>query len=146
MDYRSPEAEAATRRRVREIGDAFRGVADHGDVSILDKPCPVVATAGAADASPLRKYEATTWTQFRLLFQRAWRSKQRDSVALIIAAVSNTVFGLLLGSIYNNMGYEQTELQDRGQLQRRRGAQHSAPYSQTRSPLLYGYAALAGYP
>ncbi|GBG64535.1 hypothetical protein CBR_g45231 [Chara braunii] len=52
-------------------------------------------------------------TQFLVLLQRAWRQASRDRLVMRIAAVQSLVMGLVVGSLFWNLGTDQKSIQDR---------------------------------
>jgi len=78
-------------------------------------PTPVVADGEPASSpSPPRRRRSgsSPFTQFSLLFRRAWREVARSKGALAIKVVQQVMVGVLYGSIYS-LGLTQSSIQDR---------------------------------
>jgi hypothetical protein len=52
------------------------------------------------------------WTQFRLLFRRAWKEVSRSKAAFLIKASQQLMIALIYGGIYS-LGRTQSSIQDR---------------------------------
>jgi ABC-type multidrug transport system ATPase subunit len=126
-DNRTPETEAATRNRIRALGDAWE--AKHlqlaqsqtqqrtpqvGNGTQLDEadgrqehlPSVQVIGSGANDLAAMRR-------NFLILCWRAWTEQRRNYGAFVAKIVFNIFFGLIIGGIYSNIGHSQESIQNR---------------------------------
>ena len=60
----------------------------------------------------LRRSSSGCWTQFRLLFRRAWREVARSKAALLIKVVQQVMIAVIYGGIYT-LTDSQSSIQDR---------------------------------
>ena len=114
VDYSSSENEAATRKKIAELVEAFLSKQKKGDHSLMsyaDSMKDSDDEAVVQDAGIVNK-GGFLW-QFQLLLRRAWRQTTRDGVTNRVRGTMSITSALIFGSIFWRMGRSQTSVQDR---------------------------------
>lgn len=115
IDYSSSENEAATRKKVAELVDAF---ASKQAKPTTENHIPVATYIDSDDESSVLHDTVAVnkggflW-QFQLLLRRAWRQTTRDSSTNRVRGTMSITSALIFGSIFWRMGRSQTSVQDR---------------------------------
>ena len=117
VDHSSPEAEEASRERVRGITDAW---AAKQETERLNGGGGGGGVGGELFKSPRHSHShhhhgsRTSFpTQLSLLGKRAWRQTTRDGATACARAASSLSSALIFGSIYWRLGKGQASIQDR---------------------------------
>lgn len=109
MDYRSPEAEAASRERVQLLGDLF---SREGAALAPHKEVPAANVADMQHVNEAVAFPNNLPTEFGLLLARAWKQQSRDKLPIAITLVQTTVIGFVLAAIYSGMDMSAIGIQD----------------------------------
>lgn len=100
MDYRSPEVEAASRRRISLLAGLAAG--------------PGASYAEAVEVSDTMRQEISAVndlpgfpndvaTEFFLLLRRSWKQSTRDKLPVIITLVQTVIIGFVLAGLYSGI-------------------------------------------
>ena len=108
IDFRTPEAEARSRGRVKLLTQAAKVHNVAPDQGVVE-----VKAGGSGGAGPQGRYAASFVTQFLVLFRRCWLQISREKIGQIIAMVQAVLFSLILGALYSETGHTQKNIQDR---------------------------------
>eukprot|EP00850_Spirogloea_muscicola_P021683 SM000258S09099 [mRNA] locus=s258:40817:44791:+ [translate_table: standard] len=112
IDFSSAETEAQTRDRVTELAAKF-------GKKQRQQPMPQPDEEGEKQGEEERlgafinARRGGWFTQFRLLFRRAWRQTIRDKPTNFVRGTMNVTSAIIFGSIFWRMGLGQTAIQDR---------------------------------
>ena len=117
VPYGSKVEEGEAHRRILELASAAaadggfrigRGASARDGVASTGE-----AASGDAQWRQSGQVQAGShWTQFRLLFRRAWKEVSRSRVAIMIKASQQLMIALIYGGIYS-LGRTQSSIQDR---------------------------------
>eukprot|EP00164_Ancoracysta_twista_P004741 GFYU01006420.1.p1 GENE.GFYU01006420.1~~GFYU01006420.1.p1 ORF type:complete len:698 (-),score=217.27 GFYU01006420.1:165-2198(-) len=118
-DNRSEDREKSSEQRIEMFAEEFkihqaqmmRKSSTEGDVEMGEGI--VDDTYTSCFGSMESQYPISPVEQLYLLFGRTAKQAARDIPTVIFSIVNNIVFGLLLGALYFDMGYEQRNIQDR---------------------------------
>ena len=109
MDYRSPEEEASSRRRIQLLGDLFINEG-HSLTSRHSVDASHVSNIVAANEGV--KFPNGPFTEFGLLLSRSWKQQSRDRLPQMITIVQTIVIGFFLAALYSNMHNSESAVQD----------------------------------
>lgn len=115
VDYSSSENEAATRKKIAELVEAFlskqKKKGNHPLMSYADSKKDSDDESMVQDTVMVNK-GGFLW-QFQLLLRRAWRQTTRDKSTNRVRGTMSITSALIFGSIFWRMGRSQTSVQDR---------------------------------
>ncbi|GAB4813264.1 hypothetical protein N2152v2_000310 [Parachlorella kessleri] len=109
LDYRTPKAEAASRRRLRALADSYRQQAEAG-IQEVTVPEADKAAMQAVDDRP--RFANSLPVEFGLLLRRAWKQQSRDRIPQVITLMQTIVLGFVLAAIFSQIELNQTGIQD----------------------------------
>ncbi|EFN55091.1 hypothetical protein CHLNCDRAFT_134989 [Chlorella variabilis] len=100
MDYRTPDSEALTRRRIQLLGDLYQrqGAATAAHVEVGES-----SKRDMLQANKDEQFANNVLTEFQLLLGRAWRNASRNKPVLIVTLAQTVLIGFLLAWLYSNM-------------------------------------------
>ena len=120
VDYSSPEAEEASKRRIFQLADAMTASQKQQQPSTsssVAEDIPVAVSesysTGRSGSQSLLSKLRTSLRKFSLLYQRAWRNVSRDKSLFIARFASNIFSALLFGAIYFRLGDGASTVPDR---------------------------------
>lgn len=110
IDYSSSENEAATRKKVAALVEAFASKQRNstGNPTFPDSDDESIVVHDTVDVN-----KGGFLRQFQLLLRRAWRQTTRDSSTNRVRGTMSITSALIFGSIFWRMGRSQTSVQDR---------------------------------
>jgi ABC-type multidrug transport system ATPase subunit/ABC-type multidrug transport system permease subunit len=113
MDYRSKEAEDSSRKRIRLVSSYFDSIRHEYD-STIKRELRVSIDSCDDDCRNLKVvvFPNGPFTEFALLFRRAWKQQSRDILPIAITFIQTVVVGFILAAIYSDMGSSATPVQD----------------------------------
>ena len=114
VDHSSPEAEEASRARVKGVTDAWE--AKQAKEKKGKKGELVSSSHDSQNPNHYHHHHATRTSfliQLSLLGKRAWRQTTRDKATALARAASSLSSALIFGSIYWRLGKGQASIQDR---------------------------------
>jgi hypothetical protein len=109
MDYRSPEAEAASRRRIGLLGDLYER---EGAAAAPRAAVPASAVADIQQRNEAVAFPNSAPVEFGLLLRRSWKQQSRDRLPIMITLVQTTIIGFLLAALYSGMNKSAVGIQD----------------------------------
>jgi hypothetical protein len=120
VPYGSKDEEGEAHRRILELAAAAKQQAAIGGLRFGRRASArdAVASTGEAASGNTRCRRSgqvqagSRWTQFRLLFRRAWKEVSRSKAAFLIKASQQLMIALIYGGIYS-LGRTQSSIQDR---------------------------------
>jgi len=120
VPYGSKDEEGEAHRRILELAAAAKQQAADGGLRFGRRASArdAVASTGEAASGNGRWRRSgqvqagSRWTQFRLLFRRAWKEVSRSKAAFLIKASQQLMIALIYGGIYS-LGRTQSSIQDR---------------------------------
>ncbi|PSC71035.1 ABC ATP-binding isoform 2 [Micractinium conductrix] len=110
MDYRTPESEAATRRRIGLLSDLY----ERSNVE-TEPAAVVIAETSRQDMETANKdqqFANHLAREFSLLFGRAWRQASRNKMLVIVTLAQTLLIGLVLAWLYSGMSKSYAGIQD----------------------------------
>ena len=117
--YASAEEEEASHARILDLEAAAKHALAAAGIkrattgkSAAASEAASAAAAGARRGVGRRVAGGSRWTQFRLLFKRAWGEVARSKAAIIIKATQQVMIALIYGGIYS-LNDAQSSIQDR---------------------------------
>lgn len=100
MDYRSPDSEALTRRRIQLLGDLYQRLgADTASEAVIGEESRRDIKLADKDM----QFANNMLTEFSLLLGRAWRNSSRNRPLQVVTAGQTVIIGLLLAWLYSDM-------------------------------------------
>jgi len=102
-DYRTKELESSSLARIENLSSTWASQ-------------PAASLALATSVFPELKDDGiqSAWLrQFQLCYWRAFLTTSRDKMATVGKVVVSIFFGLILGALYSETGYDQKSIQDR---------------------------------
>lgn len=115
VDYSSSENEAATRKKIAELVEAFLSrQKQKGNPSLMSYADLMkdFDDEGVVEDTVMVNKGGFLW-QFQLLLRRAWRQTTRDKSTNRVRGTMSITSALIFGSIFWRMGRSQTSVQDR---------------------------------
>lgn len=103
-DYRSKELETTSLKRIADLGANWDKVSGSVQRTLSSDGFPEITDSGI-QSSWLR--------QFYLCFYRSFITTSRDKAATYGKVIISIFFGLILGGLYSETGYNQKSIQDR---------------------------------
>jgi hypothetical protein len=122
MDYRSKDAEEATRNRINTIADKWTSTGGNGALVPLEeggwaaRNAPVGGDDPTEANVPHLDFRSSWFVQFALLFWRSFNETRRNMMATGVNFIMTTIAALILAGIYQNLGHDQKAIQDRSGL------------------------------
>ena len=113
IDYSSPETEAASRKRVKKLADAFFKKYSNKYNTLFKKLQEELNKKSKAITTVRRKSIFSEVKKFGILFNRAWKQVTRDKSLNIARLMSGLFSGLLFGAIYFQLGCTASTVGDR---------------------------------
>jgi ATP-binding cassette subfamily G (WHITE) protein 2 len=106
-DYRSKDLENTSLARIKDLSSAWASnpKASTGGLNVEE--------GNAAPIGRNFKIQSSWFRQFELCFTRAFTTLKRSKVATLGKVFGGIFFGLVLGALYSESGYNQKSIQDR---------------------------------
>jgi len=106
-DTRSVEYESAADQRIKQLGDAWdsRTTSENEVIVEGDDIQQTYMTLAIQLSGTVNLYKLSR--NFKLLAWRAYTEQTRDIIIIIVKICVTLFFSLILGGIYNNVGYDQ---------------------------------------
>jgi energy-coupling factor transporter ATP-binding protein EcfA2 len=111
VDYRTPEEEAVSRRRMGRLADLWAAEgAPRAAAAAAALPPPSAEDAEAA--AEARPFPNALPVEFGLLLRRSWKQQSRDRLPQIITFVQTVFIGFILAALYSDVPKNAIGVQD----------------------------------
>jgi ABC-type multidrug transport system ATPase subunit len=111
VDYRTPEEEAVSRRRMGRLADlwAAEGAPRAAAAAAALPPASADDVEAAAEARP---FPNALPVEFGLLLRRSWKQQSRDRLPQVITFVQTVFIGFILAALYSDVPKTAIGVQD----------------------------------
>lgn len=112
MDFRTKQAEDASRERIRLLADRFILEREEYEGGVHTQHRKSIDNCDDCTNLNVVVFPNNPFTEFGLLLRRAWKQQSRDILPIAITIVQTVVVGFILAAIYSDMGSSLTPVQD----------------------------------